>query len=126
MIDKTNHPNPIPKVDLSLFPFPPVNRLCVSINTNTSSSSSEVGDATLRLGNNCDVIAASGGGVNEVILSVVDGKVWAPFDDKTLFLDKGTTLVESKHFDAGNGCVRDGQDSPIVAGNACSSGQRQK
>jgi hypothetical protein len=54
-------------------------------------------------------------GIVSVVFGVINGVVGAPFDDKTTFLDKGSTLVESKRFNASNGSVREGKDGPIVA-----------
>lgn len=58
-----------------------------------------------------------------VILGVVDRVVWAPFNDKARFLEKGLAVAEGKGFNTGNGGVGNRELGPAVSGNDGAGGK---
>jgi hypothetical protein len=64
--------------------------------------------------------------VGAVVFVVVDRLVRAPFNDETTGLDKWLPLNMCQGFDARNGCIGDGQSSPLMTGDPGAGGQGQK
>ena len=50
-----------------------------------------------------------------IICIIVDRHVWSPFDDESGGLDEGLTLVFGQGFNPSDGCVRHGEDCPLLA-----------